>query len=66
MKFSNKLFVIDRKYAAELDNKLKIFHENSETKKTLFLTMVTTYGVFDNDYREQRMDAGVTMEALFD
>lgn len=30
---------------ADLENKLKEFRSNTKTRKTLFLTMITTYGV---------------------
>jgi AAA+ ATPase superfamily predicted ATPase len=64
IKFSTKLFVIDKKYAADLQNKMMNFRQATDTKKTLFLTAITTYGVFDNDYK-QRVDAEVTAQSLF-
>lgn len=45
MKFSANEFVINKAYARELENKLLIFREQTKTKKTLFLTMITTFGV---------------------
>ena len=32
-------------YAKELENKLNVFRDHTKTRKTLFLTMVTAYGV---------------------
>lgn len=66
MKFSGGPFVIDKKYAEVLQNKMLAFREATETRKTLFLTFISTYGVVDNEYRARRVDAEVTMELLFD
>jgi len=65
MKFSKKSFVIDKKYAADLQKRMVVFQETTDTKKTLFLTFITTYGLFDNDYKHQLSDAEITMEAFF-
>jgi hypothetical protein len=65
MKFSKKSFVIDKKYAADLQKRMVVFRETTNTKKTLFLTFITTYGLFDNDYKRQLSDAEITMEAFF-
>ncbi|MEZ2440925.1 ATP-binding protein [Chitinophaga sp. RCC_12] len=65
MKFSNATFSIDKSYATELENKLHVFKEKTGTKKTLFLTMVTTYGTKDNVYKTGIIQNEVTMEDLF-
>lgn len=65
MKFSGKEFVIDKKYAAELDNKVNVFKEKTGTRKTAFLTMITTYGTKQNIYYTGRVMEEVKMEDLF-
>lgn len=65
MKFASDEFAIDKKYAGELDNKVNVFRRETGTKKTLFLTMITTYGVKKNDYYTGRVLAEVVMEDLF-
>ncbi|ANI89959.1 ATPase [Arachidicoccus ginsenosidimutans] len=65
MKFSGQEFVIDKKYASELDNKVNVFKEQTETKKTIFLTMITTYGTKQNIYYTGRIISEVKMEDLF-
>ena len=65
IKFSAKPFVIEKKYAEDLQNKLMLFRQATDTKKTLFLTFITTYGLYENDYKVQRVDAEVTMQSLF-
>ncbi|MEC5142708.1 ATP-binding protein [Chitinophaga sp. 212800010-3] len=65
MKFSNTTFTVDKSYAAELQRKLTNFRDKTNTSKTLFLTMVTTYGVKDNQYKTALVQQEVTMEDLF-
>ncbi|WP_443937688.1 hypothetical protein [Pedobacter sp. MW01-1-1] len=65
MKFSNTEFVIDKTYAAELQQKLTVFKQKSKTKKTVFLVMVTTYGVKSNVYSTGLVQNQVTLEDLF-
>lgn len=65
MKFSNTTFTIEKSYAAELQRKLTNFREETGTRKTLFLTMITTYGVKDNQYKNTLVHHEVTMEELF-
>ncbi|RYZ25068.1 MAG: ATP-binding protein, partial [Chitinophagaceae bacterium] len=50
MKYYTAGFTIDKRYAGELERKLKVFADETKTKKSIFLTMVTTYGVQSNDY----------------
>jgi AAA+ ATPase superfamily predicted ATPase len=65
MKFSTQPFIIDKKYARQLEEKLAAFRQNSGSRKTLFLTFVTTYGLSDTIYKEQLVDTDITMDALF-
>ena len=65
IKFSTQPFTIDKKYARELEQKLAAFRQNSGSRKTLFLTFITTYGLSDTIYKEQLADADITMDALF-
>lgn len=65
MNFSGSEFVIDKKYAAELDTKVNVFRAETGTKKTLFPTMITTYGTRKNEHYLGRIQAEVVMEDLF-
>jgi uncharacterized protein len=65
MKFSINSFTIDKKYADNLRNKIGSFTTQSKTRKAVFLTLVTTYGVTDNAYSSQLVDNTITMDALF-
>jgi hypothetical protein len=48
-----------------LDNKVKIFRERTNTRKALFLTMVTTNGIKNSDNYTGLIQKEITMEALF-
>lgn len=50
MKFSISQFIINTKYDVELRNKVGAFRTETQTKKSIFLTMFTTYGLRDNSY----------------
>lgn len=65
MKFSIDEFEITKSYAAELQSKLKVFKSNTKTKKTLFLTMITTYGIKNLQSYPGLVQSEVIMEALF-
>ncbi len=65
MKFSDAEFVIDKATARVLRDRRATFGRVTKTRKTLFLTLVTTHGVRDNRYRQELGVQVVTMDALF-
>ncbi len=65
MKFSVNAFTINKAYAENLRNKLAVFREETGTKKTLFLTMITTFGLKQNEYAMQLVNDSLDMDALF-
>jgi hypothetical protein len=65
IKFSASEFVINKRYGADLDNKVKIFRTQTATRKTIFPTMITTYGVLKNDHYTGLIQAEVVMDDLF-
>jgi hypothetical protein len=64
MKYTEKEFTIDKAYAGELENKRNVFKEATKTRKSLFLTLVTTFGVQPNDYVTQSVQAGFSGRQL--
>ena len=64
MKFSEKPFVIDKKYDMELRNKMGIFKTVTKTNKAVQLIMITPLGVVQNMY-SSIMQNQVTAEDLF-
>jgi hypothetical protein len=66
LKFSLNEFTIDKNYAAVLRQKQLTFREKTKTRKSLFLTLITTYGAKKNDYYTELIQKEITMQALFD
>ncbi|MDR2621076.1 MAG: ATP-binding protein, partial [Dysgonamonadaceae bacterium] len=50
MKFSKREFTITKDYDRILRNKMATFAEETQTKKAIHLTLITTYGVKRNEY----------------
>jgi uncharacterized protein len=65
MKFSDSPFTIDKRYAAALREKKDIFRRVTNTRKNIFITMVTTFGVTDNAYAKELIASSLTADALF-
>jgi len=40
----------NKKYAENLRNKIGVFKEESKSQKSIFLTLITTFGVAQNEY----------------
>jgi AAA+ ATPase superfamily predicted ATPase len=64
MKYANTEFVIDKKYEYNLRNKREAFINETKTRKTVHLTMITTYGVKRNEY-SGLIQSEVKMNDLF-
>jgi uncharacterized protein len=65
MKFSNNEFVITKEYAEKLKRKLRVFKTESKTKKSLFLTMITTFGTQKNSHFLGLVQNTLTLDDLF-
>lgn len=66
LKFSQDEFTINKKYAEELRAKVNAFKKNTKTRKSLFLTFVTTFGLSENKYSTSLVQQSITMDALFE
>lgn len=64
-KFSLGTFVITKDYADKLRDKIAVFRQVTKTRKAIFLTMITTYGVEKNKYATALVQNEVTMDDLF-
>lgn len=65
MKFSINEFEMTKSYAKNLQTKIDVFREKSKTKKTIFLTMVTTNGVKNLDNHIGLVQNDIKLDALF-
>lgn len=66
MKFSESEFIVDKGYAGELKRKIDVFKRITGTRKNVFLTMVSPYGVADNAYAKELVSNSLTLENLFE
>lgn len=64
MKFSIRQFPIDKKYAAELRNKIGHFREVTGSNKAVFLSFLSTFGLAENEYAGM-VQNDLTMDVLF-
>ncbi len=65
MKFYNKSFTVSKEYAQNLQNKKNVFEETTKTRKLLFLTLVSTFGITHNEHSLGLIDQVVTLDDLF-
>jgi hypothetical protein len=66
IKFYAAEFTIDKTVAMHYRNKIARFKELSQTRKQVFLTMITTFGVRPSTQSQGLVDAELTMDDLFD
>jgi AAA+ ATPase superfamily predicted ATPase len=65
MKFYAEKYVVDKKYAAELQRKRTLFKQETNTNKHLFLTLITAHGIPENEHSIGLVDQQITIEDLF-
>lgn len=65
IKFSTEEYTINKNYAQDLERKRDVFVSTTKTKKTVFLTMITTYGTVKNPYFNKLIQSELTMDSLF-
>ena len=64
-KFSLDTFSINKDYADKLRSKIAVFKQATKTRKAVFLTFITTYGVHKNKYANMLVQNEVMMDDLF-
>ncbi len=65
MKFHDTPFTITSKYAEELREKRNKIKETAPSKKSIFLTMITCFGLRENQYVTEMVQSQITIEKLF-
>ncbi len=65
MKFYNKEITLDKATADRLRIRRATFQEITKTKKALFNTMITSYGIETNEHSLSQIDNVVTMDEFF-
>jgi hypothetical protein len=66
MKFSDTAYEISKKYAGELRTKQEVFRRVTGTRKTVFVTIVSPFGVKPNQQAQALVQGVVTADDLFD
>ncbi|MEL6945835.1 MAG: ATPase, partial [Bacteroidota bacterium] len=66
MKFANETYAISKSYATQLMNKIALFRAETATKKAIYLTLITTYGLFQNSYAQSLVQHDLKMDILFE
>jgi uncharacterized protein len=65
MKFSMNSFTIDKRYSEELRHKIGTFREQTKTRKSTFLTMITAFGLQKNEYSNAWVQNSISLNELF-
>lgn len=65
IKYSTDEFLISKDYAKILLTKKNVFIEKTKTKKRIFLTLITTFGVKNNSIKNDIVDIEITLNDLF-
>lgn len=66
IKYSLHPYKISKDYADKLLNKVGVFKTETKTKKAIFLTMISTYGLEKNKHSASLVQQEITMDALFE
>lgn len=66
LKFSQTPFTITKAYHKNLSAKINEFKRETNTRKNVFLTLLTTFGVKANAYSLEIVENELTMEILFE
>lgn len=65
MKFYNAPFEIDKKSVENIQRKVSVFSSETKTKKNVFVTFISVYGIKKNMYSHQFIQNELTIDALF-
>jgi AAA+ ATPase superfamily predicted ATPase len=65
IKYTDKIFTINKSYAENLRRKIKVFMERTQTKKQVFLAIVSANGLKKNSYADELVTNEITLDDLF-
>jgi uncharacterized protein len=65
MKFYNAVFTIDKSYYLNLKNKIATLQQDTKTRKNIFVTLITSYGIKENEYSKELVHSHLGMDDLF-
>lgn len=65
MKFSESKFLVNKKFAEEIREKIGRFKLQTKTRKTVFFTLITTFGIQQNQHSLEAVNHSFDMNILF-
>jgi len=65
MKFYKAVFTIDKSYYLNLKNKIAELQQQTKTRKNIFVTLITTFGIKENEYSKELVNSHLAMDVLF-
>lgn len=65
IKFYNASFTIEKKYYLNLKNKISELEKGIATRKNIFLTMITSFGIKENEYSKELVQNTIELKDLF-
>ena len=65
MKFYNSVLTIDKSYYLNLKNKMAEIQKDTKTRKNIFVTLITSYGIKENEYSKELVHSHLGMDVLF-
>jgi hypothetical protein len=65
IKFYNTEYTIDYEYVKNIQKKINTFRDSTRTKKNVFVTFITTYGLVKNEYSRQIVQNELILDHLF-
>ena len=65
IKFYNEVLNISKSFAEKLNKKASIFRNATNTKKQIFWTLITTFGIQENEHSLGLIDSTITLDDLF-
>ncbi|MFN8353581.1 MAG: ATP-binding protein [Spirosomataceae bacterium] len=65
IKFAESEFTIDKKYAEEIHRKITVFKQKTGTRKTIFFTAISTYGLKPNEHKLRWVQNEIVLDDLF-
>lgn len=64
-KYSDQKFTVDKPTAKNLANKIEVFEKHTNTRKEIFLALITTMGLKKSIWSEELINNVVTLDDLF-
>lgn len=65
IKFHENKYSLDKNTVENIANKIQMFKEKTKTRKSIFVTFVTVFGLAENEYKLSRVQSEVKIDDLF-